>query len=68
LRATAASRATLAELTFPVTAALIGVGALGATLSATQWLGLLVVVASVTALGLGARSRRPVVQALPTPV
>lgn len=67
LRATAASRATLAELTFPVTAALLGVGALGATLSATQWLGLAVVVASVTALGLRERSRRPVVKAVTTP-
>jgi DME family drug/metabolite transporter len=61
LRATAASRATLAELAFPVTAALIGVGALGASLSATQWLGLAVVVSSVTALGLRERSERPVV-------
>ncbi|HWN34697.1 MAG TPA: EamA family transporter [Pseudonocardia sp.] len=61
LRATAASRATLAELAFPVTAALLGVTVLGASLSATQWLGLLVVVASVTALGLRERSERPVV-------
>jgi DME family drug/metabolite transporter len=63
LKATAASRATLAELAFPVTAALIGVTVLGASLSATQWLGLVVVVASVTALGLRERSERPVVAA-----
>ncbi|MEJ3652321.1 EamA family transporter [Actinomycetes bacterium KLBMP 9759] len=63
LRSTAASRATLAELAFPATAALIGVGLLGTTLSATQWVGLLVVVVSVTALGLRERSERPVVHA-----
>jgi drug/metabolite transporter (DMT)-like permease len=61
LRSTAASRATLAELAFPVTAALIGVGLLGTQLRPTQWLGLLVVVASVTALGLRERSPQPVV-------
>jgi drug/metabolite transporter (DMT)-like permease len=62
LRSTAAARATLAELAFPVTAALIGVGLLGTHLEPSQWLGLLVVVASVTALGLRERSRRPVVE------
>lgn len=61
LRATAASRATLAELAFPVTATLIGVGLLGARLSLTQWIGLVVVVAAVTGLGLRERSQRPVV-------
>jgi drug/metabolite transporter (DMT)-like permease len=61
LRATAASRATLAELAFPVTAALIGVTLLGADLSVTQWIGLVVVVAAVTALGLRERSSEPVV-------
>jgi DME family drug/metabolite transporter len=65
MRSTAASRATLAELAFPVTAALIGVGVLGTDLTATQWLGLAVMVASVTALGLRERSPRPVVQAEP---
>ncbi|WP_308190229.1 DMT family transporter [Pseudonocardia sp. TRM90224] len=63
LRSTAASRATLAELAFPATAALIGVGLLGTSLTITQWLGLLVVVVSVTALGLRERSERPVVHA-----
>jgi drug/metabolite transporter, DME family len=62
LRSTAAARATLAELAFPVTAALIGVGVLGASLTWTQWLGLVVVVASVTSLGLRERSERPVVK------
>jgi drug/metabolite transporter (DMT)-like permease len=61
LRTTPAARATLAEMAFPVTAALIGVGLLGAQLAPTQWLGLVVIVASVTALGLRGRSRRPVV-------
>jgi drug/metabolite transporter, DME family len=58
LRATPASRATLAELAFPVTAALIGVGLLGTRLSATQWLGFAIVVISVTALGWHERVRR----------
>lgn len=61
LRTTPAARATLAEMAFPVTAALIGVGLLGARLEPTQWLGLVVVIASVTALGLCERGRRPVV-------
>lgn len=51
LRATPAARATLAELAFPVTAAVIGVTFLDAQLSATQWLGLAIVIASITALG-----------------
>ncbi len=62
LRSTAAARATLAELAFPVTATLIGVGLLGTRLEPSQWFGLLVVVASVTALGLRERSRQPVVR------
>ncbi|HYH28858.1 MAG TPA: EamA family transporter [Pseudonocardia sp.] len=63
LRSTAAARATLAELAFPVTATLIGVGLLGTRLEPSQWIGLLVVVASVTALGLRERSPQPVVRA-----
>ncbi|MCP2259399.1 Threonine/homoserine efflux transporter RhtA [Streptoalloteichus tenebrarius] len=63
LRSTPASRATLAELAFPATAALIGVGLLGNHLTATQWLGFALVVAMVTALGWHERVRRvPVVQ------
>ncbi|WP_020669489.1 DMT family transporter [Amycolatopsis nigrescens] len=61
LRSTPAARATLAELAFPVTAALIGVSVLGKTLSGTQWLGLAIVVASVTALGWHEKARRPMV-------
>lgn len=57
LRATPAARATLAELAFPVTAALIGVSFLGASLSVTQWAGLVVVVGAVTALGWHERAR-----------
>jgi drug/metabolite transporter, DME family len=63
LRSTAASRATLAEMAFPVTAALLGVGLLGTELSPTQWLGLAVVIVSVAALGLRERTERPVVHA-----
>jgi DME family drug/metabolite transporter len=62
LRSTAAARATLAELAFPVTAALIGVGVLGTRLEPSQWFGLLVVVVSVTALGLRERSPQPLVR------
>jgi DME family drug/metabolite transporter len=62
LRSTAAARATLAELAFPVTATLIGVNLLGTDLSPTQWLGLVVVVVSVTALGLRERAPEPLVQ------
>jgi drug/metabolite transporter, DME family len=65
LRSTAAARATLAELAFPTTAALIGVGLLGTQLAPTQWLGLVVVVVSVTALGLRERSSRPTVEPQP---
>lgn len=50
LQRTAASRATLAELMFPVTAAIVGVTLLEATLSPSRWVGLAVVVVSVTAL------------------
>jgi len=64
LKATAAGRATLAEMAFPVTATLIGVGFLGASLTVTQWIGLAVIVVAVTALGLRERSESPVV-ALP---
>lgn len=67
LRSTAASRATMAELAFPATAAVVGVVALGGSLSVTQWLGLVVIAGSVTALGLRERSRRPVVAPTPVP-
>jgi drug/metabolite transporter (DMT)-like permease len=51
LRSTPAARATLAELAFPATAAVVGVTALGATLSASQWVGFAIVVLAVTGLG-----------------
>jgi drug/metabolite transporter (DMT)-like permease len=57
LRATPASKATLAELAFPVTAAVIGVGLLGVRLTTTQWLGFAIVVVSVTALAWHERVR-----------
>ena len=60
LRRTPASRATLAELMFPVTAAVIGVVFLEATLTPSRWFGAFLVVAAVTALALHeARSRQP---------
>ena len=52
LQRTAASRATVAELMFPVTAAVVGVTMLDATLAPSRWLGLAVVVVSITALAL----------------
>lgn len=63
LRATLAARATLAELSFPATAAIIGVGVLGADLTATQWAGFIIVVTAVAALGWHERvSSEPVVE------
>ncbi len=67
LRHTAASRATLAELMFPVTAAVVGVTLLGAELTASRWVGLVVVVLSITGLALHEqRAARPAVRADPT--
>ncbi|HEY0803953.1 MAG TPA: DMT family transporter [Pseudonocardiaceae bacterium] len=65
LRSTPAARATLAELTFPATAALIGVTVLGAHLTASQWLGLVIVVAAVTGLGWHERRTPSPVVAVP---
>lgn len=57
---TPASRATLAELAFPLSAALVGVVALGARPTGSQWLGFAVVLAAVVGLALNEqRSRRP---------
>jgi len=50
LRGTPASRATFAELAFPATATVVGI-ALGTPLTASQWVGIVVVAASVLALG-----------------
>lgn len=57
LRATAAARATFAELAFPATAAFIGVAFLGSHLDTSQWLGLAIVVVAVAALGWHERTR-----------
>jgi drug/metabolite transporter, DME family len=64
LRRTPASRATVAELAFPATAAVVGVAFLGSRLTGTQWLGLAIVAASVGALGWH-ETRRPA--AVPAP-
>jgi drug/metabolite transporter (DMT)-like permease len=57
---TPASRATLAELAFPLTAALVGVVALDATLAGSQWLGFAVVLVSVVGLAVHEQwSNRP---------
>jgi len=59
---TPASRATLAELAFPLTAALVGVVAFDARPAASQWLGMAVVLCSVVGLALHEqRSARPAV-------
>lgn len=58
LRSTPAARATLAELAFPATAAVIGVSVLDADMSGTQWLGLAIVAIAVTALGWHEKVRR----------
>lgn len=62
LRQTPASRATLAELAFPITAALVGVTLLGGRLDGSQWIGFGVVLVSVVGLALHeGRSRTPAV-------
>jgi drug/metabolite transporter (DMT)-like permease len=62
LRQTPASRATLAELAFPITAALVGVTLLDGHLDGSQWVGFGVVLASVVGLALHeGRSRTPAV-------
>lgn len=69
LRRTAASRATLAELMFPVTSVLVGVTLLDTQLTWSRWLGVAIVVISVTGLVLHeARSRRTGVVQAPTTV
>jgi drug/metabolite transporter, DME family len=47
LGSTPAARATVAELAFPATAAVVGVTVLGSTLSWSQWLGLCLLAATV---------------------
>ncbi len=63
LRATAASRATLAEMAFPATAAFVGVVFLNGDLSWSQWIGFAIVVGSITTLGLRERQEDPTVEA-----
>jgi drug/metabolite transporter (DMT)-like permease len=61
---TPASRATLAELAFPLTAALVGVIAFGSRPGPTQWLGIAIVLGTVVALSLHEqRASRPAVVA-----
>ena len=55
LRSTPASRATLAELAFPVTAAIVGVTALGAARTGSQWVGFAIVLGTVVALAVHER-------------
>lgn len=63
---TPAARATLAELAFPATAALIGVVLLGEPMTASQWIGFALVVTMVTGLGWHERvSERTSVQTEP---
>ncbi len=64
LRQTPASRATLAELAFPLTAALVGIGWFDHVLNAGQWIGAGLVVITVTALAWHeSTSRMPAVAA-----
>lgn len=67
---TPASRATLAELAFPLTAALVGVIAFGSRPEASQWLGVAIVLVTVVSLSLHEqRAARPAVVArTPAPV
>jgi drug/metabolite transporter, DME family len=65
LRATPAVAAALAELTFPVTAALVGYLAFDATLSSTQWLGVAV---TTTVVALLPARPKDVVDVAPAPV
>lgn len=62
LRRTPASRATVAELAFPVTAALVGVTLLGGSLQPSQWAGFVIVLGAIIALAVHERrSERPAV-------
>jgi drug/metabolite transporter (DMT)-like permease len=62
LARTPASRATLAELAFPGTAAVVGVVFLHSHLDATQWIGLAVVVVAVLGLTLHEHRAKPAVE------
>lgn len=62
-----ASRATLAELMFPVTSVLVGATLMDTTLTWSRWLGVAIVVLAVTGLTLheAHSDRKSVVQAEP---
>lgn len=51
LRATPAAAATLGELAFPLTSLLLNYIAFGSTLSITQWIGLALLVGTITTMG-----------------
>lgn len=55
LRTTPASAATIAELTFPLTAIALGAVVFGSTLTVTQWMGAGLLVATITVMALLAR-------------
>jgi len=66
LAGTAASRATLGELAFPLTAAIIGVTLLNGSLDGSQWVGFALLLTSVTLLALHERrARTPAIMAPP---
>ncbi len=56
LRSTPASAATLAELAFPVSALVVGRVAFGAELSATQWIGVVVLVGTIAVMAAAGRA------------
>jgi DME family drug/metabolite transporter len=56
LQSTPAARATIAELAFPITAAIVGVTVLGASLSWSQWTGLVLLL--VTVVGFARHEQR----------
>lgn len=62
---TPASRATLAELAFPLTAAVVGVTALGARPNVSQWVGFGIVLAAVVGLALHEQASRTPSVAVP---
>ena len=66
LRRTAASRATLAELAYPLTGAIVGIALGSGALSWSQWLGAIVIAGAVT--GLSWHEARAKVQAIEVPL
>lgn len=77
LRTTPASAATIAELTFPLTAIALGAVVFGETLTASQWVGAALLVTTITVMallarrgnrGLGVEQRRPALVAREGPL